>query len=228
MDRKIAGVNFPAAIACALTAATWALSMTAVHAQDTASNTNFYPSRPVRVIAPFAPGGPTDVFARLIAQQLSHNLGQQFYVENHPGAGGNIGMGHAARSAPDGYTVLFVSTSFIVNPSLYPRIPYDPFSDFAPVTLAAVTPNVLVINPSIEARDVKELITMVRSNPGKYSYASSGLGTSGQLSGEMFKLTQKLDLVHVPFNGSAPAIGSAVAGHTPIAFTALTPATASR
>jgi tripartite-type tricarboxylate transporter receptor subunit TctC len=177
----------------------------------------------VRIIVPFAPAGPTDVFARLLVQKLSQNLGQQFYIENQVGAGGNIGMGNAARAAPDGYTIVFVSTSYIVNPSLYAKIPYDPFKDFAPVTLAAVSPNVLTVHPSIPARTVKELIAEIKANPGKYSFASAGLGTTPHLSGELFKLSQGLDLVHVPFNGSAPAIQSALAGHTPIAFTVVTP-----
>jgi tripartite-type tricarboxylate transporter receptor subunit TctC len=182
-----------------------------------------YPTRPVRIIVPFAPAGPTDVFARLLVQKLSENLGQQFYIENQVGAGGNIGMGNAARAAPDGYTIVFVSTSYIVNPSLYAKIPYDPYKDFAPVTLAAISPNVLTVHPSIPARTVKELIAEIKANPGKYSFASAGLGTTPHLSGELFKLSQGLDLVHVPFNGSAPAIQSALAGHTPIAFTVVTP-----
>ena len=132
-------------------------------------------------------------------------------------------MGNAARAAPDGYTIVFVSTSYIVNPSLYGKIPYDPFKDFAPVTLAAVSPNVLTVHPSIPARTVKELISEIKANPGKYSFASAGLGTTPHLSGELFKLSQGLDLVHVPFNGSAPAIQSALAGHTRIAFTVVTP-----
>jgi tripartite-type tricarboxylate transporter receptor subunit TctC len=182
-----------------------------------------YPTRPVRIIVPFAPAGPTDVFARLLVQKLSQNLGQQFYVENQVGAGGNIGMGNAAHAAADGYTIVFVSTSYIINPSLYAKIPYDPFKDFAPVTLAAVSPNVLTVHPSVPAKTVKELIAEIRANPGKYSFASAGLGTTPHLSGELFKLSQGLDLVHVPFNGSAPAIQSALAGHTPIAFTVVTP-----
>jgi len=157
------------------------------------------------------------------AENFSQNLGQQFYIENQVGAGGNIGMGNAARAAPDGYTIVFVSTSYIVNPSLYGKIPYDPFKDFAPVTLAAVSPNVLTVHPSIPARTVKELISEIKANPGKYSFASAGLGTTPHLSGELFKLSQGLDLVHVPFNGSAPAIQSALAGHTRIAFTVVTP-----
>ena len=183
-----------------------------------------YPARPVRAIVPFAPGGPADVFARLVTLNLSRSLGQQFYVENQPGAGGNLGMGAGARAASDGYTIMVVSTSYVVNPSLYPKIPYDPFKDFAPVTLGAVSPNILVVHPSIPAGTVKELIAFLKANPGKYSFAHSGVGTTPQLSGEMFKHSQNLDLVSVPFNGSAPAIQSALAGHTPIAFTVLTPA----
>ena len=183
-----------------------------------------YPARPVRVIVPFSPGGPTDVFARIVAGNLSRSLGQQFYVENQPGAGGNLGMGAGARAASDGYTVVVVSTSYVVNPSLYAKTPYDPFKDFAPVTLAAATPNVLLVHPSIPANNVKELIVFLRANNGKYSYAHSGIGTTSHMSGEMFKHSQDLDLVSVPFNGAAPAVQSALAGHTPIAFTVLTPA----
>jgi len=182
-----------------------------------------YPAKPVRVIVPFAAGGPTVVFARLIALGLSRALGQQFYVDNQPGAGGNIGMGAGARAAPDGHALTVVSTSFVVNPSLYAKIPYSPTKDFAPVTLAAASPNVLVVHPSIPATTVKELIAFLRSNPGKYSIAHPGVGTSSQLGGEMFKHSQDLDLVSVPFNGSAPAVQSALAGHTPIALVVLTP-----
>ena len=182
-----------------------------------------YPAKPVRVIVPFAAGGPTDVFARLIALGLSRALGQQFYVENQPGAGGNLGMGAGARTTPDGHALTVVSTSFVVNLSLYAKIPYNPTKDFAPVTLAAVSPNVLVVNPSISATTVKELIAFLRSNPGKYSIAHPGVGTTSQLGGEMFKQSQDLDLVSVPFNGSAPAVQSVLAGHTPIAFVVLTP-----
>jgi len=183
-----------------------------------------YPAKPVRVIVPFAPAGPADVLARLMMSKLTQSLGQQFYIENQAGAGGNLGMGAAARAAPDGYTIAVVSTSLVVNPSLYPKIPYDPYQDFAPVTLAAVSPNVLVVHPSIPANNVKELIAFLKENPGKYSFAHSGVGTTPHLSGEMFKRSQGLDIVAVPFNGSGPAIQSALAGHTPIAFTVLTPA----
>jgi len=183
-----------------------------------------YPAKPVRVIVPFSPGGPTDVFARIVAANLSRSLGQQFYVENYPGAGGNLGMGVGARAASDGYTVMVVSTSYVVNPSLYRKTPYDPFKDFAPVTLAATTPNVLLVHPSIPASNVKDLIVFLREHNGKYSYAHSGIGTTSHLSGEMFKHSQDLDLVSVAFGGAAPAVQSVLGGHTPIAFTVLTPA----
>jgi tripartite-type tricarboxylate transporter receptor subunit TctC len=183
-----------------------------------------YPDHPVKVIVPFAAAGPTDVMARLIAQKLSDHFGKQFYVENQPGAGGNIGMASAAKASPDGYTILFVSSSYVVNPSLYPKIPYDPYTDFIPITVAGDSPNVLVVNPSLPVKNVKELVDLIKENPGKYSFASAGTGTTPHLSGELFKLTFDLDLVHVPFNGAGPAIQSTVAGHTPIAFTALPPA----
>jgi tripartite-type tricarboxylate transporter receptor subunit TctC len=183
-----------------------------------------YPDKPVKIIVPFAPAGPTDIVARLMATKLSERLGKQFYVENVTGAGGNTGMGQAARAAPDGYTVLFVSSSYVVNPSLYPKIPYDPYKDFLPVTVVGDSPNVLLVNPSVPAKTVAELITYIRANPGKLSYASAGTGTTPHLSGELFRLTQKLDIVHVPFGGAGPAIQSLAGGHTPMAFTSLPPA----
>jgi tripartite-type tricarboxylate transporter receptor subunit TctC len=183
-----------------------------------------YPTRPVKVLVPYAPGGPADTLARLIAVRLDESLGQHFFIENQGGGGGNIAMGAAARAVPDGYTIIVVGTAFVVNPSLYAKLPFDPINDFAPITLAATSPNVLVVHPSIAANTVKELIAFLKVNPGKFSYASAGLGTTPHLAGEMFRLSQGLDLVHVPFNGSAPAIQSTLAGHTPIAFTVLTPA----
>src|SRR6202140_3187766 len=186
------------------------------HAQSPPGN---YPDKSVRIIVPFAPGGPTDVVARLIASKLSERLGKQFYIENIPGAGGNAGMGQAARSAPDGYTILFVSSSYVVNPSLYPKIPYTPYKDFEPVTVAGDAPNILLVHPSVPAKTVKELIDLIKASSGKYSFASAGIGTTPHLSGELFRLSLGLDLVHVPFGGAGPALQSTVAGHTLIAFT---------
>jgi tripartite-type tricarboxylate transporter receptor subunit TctC len=183
-----------------------------------------YPDKPVKIIVPFAPAGPTDIVARLIATKLSERLGRQFYVENVSGAGGNTGMGQAARAVADGYTVLFVSSSYVVNPSLYPKIPYDPYKDFTPVTVVGDSPNVLLVNPSVPANTVADLVSYIRANPGKLSYASSGTGTTPHLSGEMFRLTSKLDIVHVPFGGAGPAVQALAGGHTQIGFTALPPA----
>jgi len=180
-----------------------------------------YPSRPVRVVVGFPAGGPTDVIARLVAQKLSDSLGQQFFVENIGGAGGNTASGQVARATPDGYTIMAISTGFVVNPSLYAKVPYDPVKDFAPVTLVAVSPNVVVVNPQVPARTLPELVQLIRQNPGKYSYAGPGVGSTPHLGGELFRLTYKLDLVHVPFTGAAPAVQATIGGHTPIAFTAL-------
>ena len=180
-----------------------------------------YPNRPVRVVVGFPPGGPTDVIARLMAQKLSDSLGQQFVVENIPGAGGNIASGQVARATPDGYTIMAISTGFMVNPSLYAKVPYDPIRDFTAVTLVAASPNVVVVNPSVPARTLPELVQLIRDNPGKYSYAGPGVGSTPQLGGELFRLTYKLDLVHVPFTGAGPAVQSTIGGHTPIAFTVL-------
>jgi tripartite-type tricarboxylate transporter receptor subunit TctC len=183
-----------------------------------------YPTRPIRIIVPVAAGGPTDVIARLIAQRLSDRWGQPVYVENIPAGAGNVGTGTAAKAPPDGYTVVMVTTGFVINPSLYTKLPYDPIKDFAPVTVVAASPHVLVVHPSLPPSNLNELVALVKANPGKYSYASPGTGQSGQLAGELFRLALGLDLVHVPFNGGAPAITSTIGGHTPIAFMALSTA----
>jgi tripartite-type tricarboxylate transporter receptor subunit TctC len=183
-----------------------------------------YPTRPVRVIVPYAPGGPTDVCARLITQKLSERLGKQFYVENVPGAGGNIGTGQAARAAADGYSILITVNSHVINPTLYDQVPYDAFKDFAAVTLAAGFASALTVNPSVPAAAVKELVILIKANPGKYSFASPGFGTPSHLLGEQFRVANGLDLVHVPYGGSGPAVLAAVAGDTPIAFAALSAA----
>jgi tripartite-type tricarboxylate transporter receptor subunit TctC len=198
-----------------------ALALPALSRTATAQS---YPGRPVRVIVPFGPGGPTDVFARLIAQKLSEKFGTQFYVENIGGAGGNIGTGRAAQATPDGYTMLVTGANLVVNPTLYNQVPYDPLKDFDPVTLAVTAAVVLTVNPSLPVATVKELVSLIKANPGKYSYASPGTGTPPHLVGELFRLSLGLDLVHVPFNGGGLAIGSAVAGHTPISFGSMAPA----
>ena len=187
----------------------------AAHAQS-------YPSRSVRVIVGFTAGGPTDVIARLIAQKLSESMGQSFYIENVPGAGGNLAAAQTARAAADGYTLHVVSTGFIVNPSLYARnVGYDPVKDFAPIAILAASPNIISLNPSLPAKSAKELIALVKGNPGKYNYAHPGTGSTPHLNGELFKLAYGLDLTTVPFNGTAQLVTSAIAGDTPIVFTSL-------
>src|SRR6266700_2384985 len=202
-------------VSCVLLAAAWlALGVVPCSAQN-------YPARPVRLVVGFPAGGPTDAIARIVAQKLSDKLGQQFFVENIGGAGGNTAAGQVARAAPDGYTIMAISTGFVVNPSLYAKVPYDPIKDFAPVTLVAVSPNVVVVNPTVPAKSLPELVQLIRDNPGKYSFAGPGVGSTPHLGGELFRLAFNLDLVHVPFTGAGPAIQATVGGHTPIAFTAL-------
>jgi tripartite-type tricarboxylate transporter receptor subunit TctC len=183
-----------------------------------------YPERPVKIVVPFAAAGPTDVIARLISDKLSASLGKQFYVENRPGAGGNTGTGAVAQSPADGYTLLVTSTGFVVNPSLFAKVPYDPVKDFAPISIVAVSPNVMTVHPSVPAKTVKELVEVIKANPGKYSFAAPGVGSTPHLSGEIFRISQGIDMVTVQFTGAGPAIQNTVGGHTPVAFTALPPA----
>jgi tripartite-type tricarboxylate transporter receptor subunit TctC len=199
----------------------WILAAVLVLIGAAPSMAQHYPNRPVRIVVGFPAGGPTDVIARIVAQNLSDSLGQQFYVENMPGAGGNTASGQVARVTPDGYTIMAISTGFIVNPSLYAKVPYDPLKDFVAVTLVAASPNVVVVNPQVPAKSLPELVKLIRDNPGKYSYAGPGVGSTPHLGGELFRLSYKLDLVHVPFTGAAPAVQATVGNHTPIAFTAL-------
>jgi tripartite-type tricarboxylate transporter receptor subunit TctC len=183
-----------------------------------------YPDRPVRLIAPFAPGGPVDSVARVLAPKLSQRLGQPVYIENHPGGSGNIGTALVAKAPADGYTILVISSTLVVNPSLFNKLGFDTKADLAPVSLVGVSPQVLLVNPSVPARNVQELITWARANPGKYSYAHAGLGTPGFLAGEMFKQAFGLDLIAVSFNGGGPAITSTIGGHTPVLFTSVSTA----
>ena len=183
-----------------------------------------YPVRPVRVLVPYAPAGPSDILARIVSQKLSERLGKQFYVENVGGAGGNIGMGQGARATPDGYTVLVVPPNIVVNPAMYDSVPYDPYRDFDPVTVAVSSPTVLTVHPSLPVQTVKELVGLIKSSPGRFSFASPGTGTPPHLIGEQFRLSLDLDLVHVPFNSAGLAVGATLAGHTPVAFTSLPPA----
>ena len=183
-----------------------------------------YPTRQVRVIVPYPAGGPTDVMARLVAHHLTESLGQNFFVENLTGASGVVGTGTAANSPGDGHTILFVTNDFAVAPTVSSKVPYDAIKSFAPVTIAAASPQVVVVHPSFPAKNMQELIALAKASPGKYNYASLGIGF-GQLSSErLFRLGLGLDVVRVPFPGAAPIITSTLAGHTPMAFLGLPPA----
>jgi tripartite-type tricarboxylate transporter receptor subunit TctC len=175
----------------------------------------------VKIIIPFAAGGVTDIAGRLIAQRLSERLGHQFFIENVAGAGGNLGMGMVAKSPGDGYTILLSSSSIVVNPSLYVKVPYDIDKDFIPVTKAGGTPNSWVVNASFPAKTMKDLIDIIRREPGKHSVGSPGTGTTPSLSIDMMKLALKLDFITVPFQGGGPMTTSLLGGHTPIVCSAL-------
>src|SRR5262245_9636423 len=172
-----------------------------------------YPSRPVRVIVPFAPGGINDILGRVVSAQLSERLGKQFIVENKTGAGGIVGSELVAKAPADGYTLLIVSIAHAVNPALY-KLPYDSLKAFTPISLFASSPNALAVNPEVPAKTVKEFIALAKSKPGDIQYGSGGVGGSLHLGMELFKLTAGIDLVHVPFRGAGPAIIDVAGGHT--------------
>ncbi len=180
------------------------------HAQTT------YPTRPVRLIVPSSPGGGTDISARILAPQLTQFLGQQVVVENRPGAGTMIGGEAVARAAPDGYTLLMGISTLAINPAMYKKVPYDALKDLAPISQAVSLSNVLVIHPSLPARNVKEFVTFVKARPGQINFASAGVGTSPHLSMELLLVLAKLNMVHVPYKGSGPGVSDLIAGHVPV------------
>ena len=183
-----------------------------------------YPDRPIKIIVPFAPAGPTDIMARILATHLGEALGGTVVVENRPGAGGNIGIGIAAHSEADGYTLLITSSAYVVNPGLYAKIPYDPYKDFAPIAELGTSPNVILVDPKLGVNSVADLIARAKANPNELNYASPGIGTTPHLSGELFKVVCDVNLTHVPFSGAGPAIQAILSGTTQVAFAALPPA----
>ena len=183
-----------------------------------------YPNRPIKVVIPFAPGGPSDIVGRVLMQQMSENLNTPIIIENKPGGGSNIGIQQVAKSAPDGYTLLLVSSTFVINPTLYPNPGFDANKDFAAVALPVSSPNVLVVNPNFPAKDIKEFFAVVKAAPGKYDYASPGAGTGPHLSAELLKLKMNLDIAHIPYNGGGPALQAVLGNQVPIGLSALPPA----
>jgi len=184
-----------------------------------------YPTKPIRWVVPFAPGGTTDILARTVGEKLAIALGQPVIIENKPGAGGGLGATYTAKAAPDGYTIMGGTIStHAINASLYKDLQYDPVKDFVPITLIARVPNMLVINPKIPANNVAELIALIKANPGKYTFASSGNGTSQHLSGELFKSMAGVDMQHIPYKGSPPALQDVVGGAVSMTFDNITTA----
>ena len=178
-----------------------------------------YPTKPVTIIVPWPPGGPSDIAARPMAKALTDEMKQTFIIDNRGGAGGNIGTAMVAKAAPDGYTLLITSSApIVINPSLYKQMPFDPQKDLAPITNLLRVPLILAVHPSVPAKNLQELIAYVNSQKGKVQYASAGNGTPQHLTGELFKATAKLDMIHVPYKGSAPAITDLIGGHVPIMF----------
>ena len=183
-----------------------------------------YPVKPIRLVVPFAPGGSTDTIARLIGQKLDEALGQQVIIDNRPGAGGNLGVDYVAKSAPDGYTLIFGHVgTFGFGPSLYAKLPYDPIRDFAPVALFAMVPNMLVVHPSLPASNVKELVALARARPGQLNYGSSGNGSASHLATEYFKLLSKTDITAIPYKGTGPLVTDLIAGQTSLTITGVPP-----
>jgi tripartite-type tricarboxylate transporter receptor subunit TctC len=196
-------------IACALLA--YGLSATAVHAQP-------YPKGPVKLVVPFPAGGGVDTAGRLLAQQLTKQIGGSFVIENRSGANGNIGTEIVAKAAADGYTLLFTGAGYVTNPSLYKKVPYDPIKDFEPIALMALGPNVLVVHPSIPAKSVRELIALAKSKPGDIGFAGAGSGSTPHLAGELFNQMAGVQLIHIPYRGSAPAMIGLLSGEVPVMF----------
>jgi len=184
-----------------------------------AQTASVYPAKPIRIVVPFAPGGATDILARATGQKLTEALGQPVVVDNRGGAGGNIGTDVVAKAAPDGYTLLMGGVGpNAINVTLYPKLPYDAINDFAAVTLVATVTNLLVVHPSVPARSVKELVAVARARPGKLTHASSSPGSAGHLAGEMLKMMTGIEMVHVPYKGSGPALIDLMAGHVDLMF----------
>jgi len=184
----------------------------------TLASAQTYPSKPIRWIVPFPPGGSTDLLARVVGQKLTESWGQQVVVENRGGAGGTVGAAEAARAPADGYTLFMGAIHHTIATSAYPKLPYDFQRDFAPITVVAIVPNVLVVNPSIPAKNVKELIAYAKANPGKLTYGSAGMGTAHHLIGEVFNSRAGVDILHVPYKGSAPAIADLIGGQVSVMY----------
>jgi tripartite-type tricarboxylate transporter receptor subunit TctC len=211
---RVPATAFAVSIAAALGLALPASSLAADALKD-------YPNRPVRLIVPFPPGGSNDILGRFMAAKLTERLGQQVIVDNRPGADGIIGTDLAARSTPDGYTLLIVSTSYSMNPGIHKKMPFDPVKDLTPISMIGTGPNAIVVNPSFPVKTVKDLVAAAKAKPGQINYASSGIGGFNHFGGELFKIAAGVDMTHVPYKGGGPAMVDIMAGHVPVLFSTL-------
>ncbi|MBU3620793.1 tripartite tricarboxylate transporter substrate binding protein [Polynucleobacter sp. CS-Odin-A6] len=182
-----------------------------------------YPNKPIKVIVPYAPGGPSDIFGRLLFQKIAETTGKTFIIENKPGASANIGIQQVAKSNPDGYTLLLCSSAFVINPSLISNSNYDASRDFTPISLPASSPNIIVVNNAFPAKNFKDFVALIKQNPGKYDYSSPGAGTSPQLTAELLKLRANLDIQHIGYNGGGPALQAVLSNDVPMSFAVLPP-----
>lgn len=205
--------------------ATTVATLMAVLPAAQASNAGNYPEKPISWVVPFPPGGAMDAIARVISDTMSQDLGQSIVVENKPGAGGNIGAGQVAKAAPDGYTIMIAANGMAVNPALYSNLTYDPIKDFEPISLLAAVPNILVTQTSRnDVNSLQDVMNKAKAEPGKYTYASAGVGTSIHLAGALFTYMGKLDMLHVPYKGSGPAVSDLVGGQVDYMFDSITSA----
>ncbi|MDB5601353.1 MAG: transporter substrate-binding protein [Xanthobacteraceae bacterium] len=221
MSRSQFGATISPYGALRRTGAILALAAVATIALAPPSAQAAYPDRPITLVVPFAPGGPTDIIARILSNALSRSLGQQVVVENRAGAAGNIGMGAVARATPDGYTLLLASTAIAVNPALFKNLPYDPFKDFVPISELANSPNVLVVSSKAGMPTLVDFIAKAKAAPGTFNYSSPGAGTKSHLTGELLKLRAGIDMTHVPYRGAGPSAQAALAGTVQLASVAL-------
>ena len=201
--------------------ALWFVSALLCATPALAQDAKDYPNKPIRFIVPYPPAGGTDIVARILTEPLAAVLGQPIVIENRGGAGGNVGTDVAAKSAPDGYTILFTLSSHTINPKLYEKLPFDVEKDFVPISLAALVPQILVANPSVPANNVAEVIALAKREPGKLNYASVGTGSPAHIAGELFKLKAGVDIVHVPYKGGGPAITDTLGGQVQLAFVSI-------
>ena len=200
-------------------AAMGAVCLLALAAIAPSLNAQTYPTRPIRVIVPYAPGGGSDILARLLQQKASEDLGQQLVVDNRPGAASTLGTQLIARAVPDGYTIGMIDTALVINPGLFAQLPYDAAKDFAPITIVATSPLVFIVHPSVPAANVKELVALAKAKPGTLNFSSAGNGSASHLAGEQFRTAAGIDVVHVPYKGAGPQTGDLVAGQSMMGFT---------